>query len=253
MTLSLLLLDAALGFAIGITLGLLGGGGSILTVPALVYVVGVNPQAAVTASLVIVGLNSAFGALLHRNQGTLNWRVAFVFGGIGMIASFLAASASRNVPPHVLLTAFAVLMLVIGSWMLFVKLPDDARGASRGWLAVITGGAVVGAMTGFLGVGGGFLIVPALVLLVGLPMKQAVGTSLVVIAMNSAAGFFGHLTGAQLDLVTTGLFVVTGFAGAFVGARLVQRLSARALRQAFALFVVGLGLFLLGDNVRHLL
>lgn len=253
MTLSSLLIDVALGFVIGITLGLLGGGGSILTVPALVYVVGVSPQAAVTASLVIVGLNSALGALLHRSQGTMNWRVALVFGGIGMIASFLAASASRNVSPHVLLTAFAVLMLVIGLWMLFVKLPADAEGASRGWLAVITGGAVVGALTGFLGVGGGFLIVPALVLLVGLPMKQAVGTSLVVIAMNSAAGFLGHLTGAQLDLVTTGLFVVAGFAGAFVGARLVQRLSAHTLRQAFALFVVGLGLFLLGDNVRHLL
>ncbi|MCS7088690.1 MAG: sulfite exporter TauE/SafE family protein [Thermoflexales bacterium] len=253
MTLSSLLVDLALGFAIGITLGLLGGGGSILTVPALVYVVGITPQAAVTASLVIVGLNSALGALMHRSQGTLNWRVALVFGGVGMLASFLAANASRSVSPHVLLTLFALLMLVIGGWMLFVRLPADAEGTPRGWLAVLGGGAAVGALTGFLGVGGGFLIVPALVLLVGLPMKQAVGTSLIVITMNSAAGFLGHLASANLDVVTTGVFVVAGFVGAFVGARLVQRLSAHTLRQVFALFVVGLGLFLLGDNVRHLL
>lgn len=252
MTIGALLIDIGLGFVIGLTLGLLGGGGSILTVPALVYVVGVSPHAAVTASLVIVGANSTLGAFMHRAQGTLNWRVAFTFGGIGMLASFAAASVSKNVSPHVLLSLFALLMLVIGVWMLLSRSVGEGQRAPRGWLAVVLSGLLVGALTGFLGVGGGFLIVPALVMLVGLPMKQAIGTSLIVIAMNSLAGFLGHMAGSSLDLVTIGVFVLAGFAGAWVGAKLVAHFSPRVLRQAFAVFVIGLGVFLLGDNLRHL-
>ncbi|MDW8395368.1 MAG: sulfite exporter TauE/SafE family protein [Anaerolineae bacterium] len=252
MTIGTLLIDLGLGFAIGLTLGLLGGGGSILTVPALVYIVGISPHAAVTASLVIVGANSTLGALMHRAQGTLNWRVALAFGSVGMVASFAAAGISKNVPPHVLLSLFALLMVVIGAWMLLSRSIGESQRTPRGWLAVGLSGLLVGALTGFLGVGGGFLIVPALVMLVGLPMKQAIGTSLIVIAMNSLAGFLGHLTGSSLDLLTIGVFVLAGCAGAWVGVKLVKHFSPKMLRQAFAVFVIGLGAFLLGDNLRHL-
>jgi uncharacterized membrane protein YfcA len=232
------------------SLGLLGGGGSILTVPALVYVVGQSPQAAVTASLVIVGANSAMGAFTHRSQGTLNWKVALVFGGAGMAAAYLAAGWSKLLPPFVLMTLFALLMLVVGLFMIFKPQPSNAENADngRGWLMTIFSGIGVGLMTGFLGVGGGFLIVPALVMLVGLPIRQAVGTSLVVIAMNSLAGFLGHLDGPSVNLQVVAIFVVAGLAGALVGARLTRAIHPDHLRKAFAMFVILLALFLLVDN-----
>lgn len=248
-----LAVDIALGFVIGLTLGLLGGGGSILTVPALVYIVGVSPQAAVTASLVIVGMNSAMGAALHRKQGTLNWQVALVFGGSGMVVAYLSAGLSKQVSSHALLVLFALLMLVVGSLMLFSKPPKAEAQRARGWWVTVASGAGVGLLTGFLGVGGGFLIVPALVMLVGLPMRAAVGTSLIVIAMNSLAGFLGHLSGPPVDWGMVALFVAAGFLGALAGARLVKRINPALLRRAFAIFVIGLALVLLADNLRFVL
>jgi len=248
-----LLVELLLGFGIGLSLGLLGGGGSILTVPALVYVVGQSPQAAVTASLAIVGANSAFGALFHRTQGSLNWRIALIFGGVGMITAYLAAGLSRLFTPVALLIAFAVLMLVIGGLMLLRRQPQEESGSPRGWPVVLASGAAVGLLTGLLGVGGGFLIVPALVLLVGLPMRQAVATSLIVIAMNSLAGLLGHLSGAMPDLTLITVFVVAGLGGAFAGSRLADRLPANRLRMLFAIFVIGLAIFLLADNLPKLM
>ncbi len=243
------------GFGIGASLGLLGGGGSILTVPALVYLVGQTPQMAVATSLAIVGANSALGALFHRSQGTLNWRVALIFGGTGMVVAYLAAGASKHLSADVLMVAFALLMLVIGA-LLARRGPLRMSVTHADHLSLWKVGAVgagVGLLTGILGVGGGFLIVPALVMLVGLPMHHAVGTSLVVIAMNSLAGFLGHLTGLMLDLPLIVVFVATGLAGTFVGTRLSKRLDATLLRRIFALFVIGLALFLLYDNLPKIL
>jgi uncharacterized membrane protein YfcA len=247
-----LVIDVLLGFAIGVSLGLLGGGGSILTVPALVYVVGQSPQAAVTASLMIVGANSAMGAFMHREQGTLNWKVALVFGGVGMAAAYLSAGWSKLLPPAALMILFALLMLVVGLFMILKPQPTRQDGAGRGWLVTIVSGAGVGVLTGFLGVGGGFLIVPALVMLVGLPIRQAVGTSLVVIAMNSLAGFLGHLGGPPIDLPVVAIFVAAGLTGALVGARLARVIHPDHLRQGFALFVIVLALFLLVDNAQKI-
>lgn len=247
-----LVIDVLLGFAIGVSLGLLGGGGSILTVPALVYVVGQSPQAAVTASLVIVGANSAMGAFMHRTQGALNWKVALVFGGVGMAAAYLAAGWSKLLPPVTLMILFALLMLVVGLFMILKPQPTRQDGAGRGWLVTIASGAGVGVLTGFLGVGGGFLIVPALVMLVGLPIRQAVGTSLVVIAMNSLAGFLGHLSGPPIDLPVVAIFVAAGLTGALVGARLARLMHPDHLRKGFALFVIVLAIFLLVDNAQKI-
>lgn len=241
-------IDVFLGFGIGLSLGLLGGGGSILTVPALVYVVGQTPQVAVTASLMIVGANSALGAFAHRSQGTLNWKVALVFGGVGMTTAYLAAGWSKAIPSVWLMIAFATLMLVVGLFMIFFK-PATLHREGRGWPVTIASGAGVGLMTGFLGVGGGFLIVPALVMLVGLPIRQAVGTSLVVIAMNSLAGLLGHMGGPPLDFQTIAIFVTAGFSGALVGARLSRYVHPEHLRRLFALFVIILAIVLLVDNL----
>jgi uncharacterized protein len=250
-----LLLNLVLGFSIGATLGLLGGGGSILTVPALVYLVGQTPQVAVTTSLAIVGANSMLGAYFHRTQGTLNWRVAFVVGGTGTVVSYYAAGLSKHFSPQMLMAAFALLMLGVGVILArqrpirsYSNCDDDLKA----W-KVVAGGASVGLLTGILGVGGGFLIVPALVMLVGMPMHHAVGTSLVVIAMNSLAGFMGHLSGITLDLPLIAVFIVAGVAGTFAGARLSHRLNAELLRRAFAVFVIGLALFLLYDNLPKIL
>ncbi len=245
-----LLVEIALGFAIGLTLGLLGGGGSILTVPALVYVVGQSPQAAVTASLVIVGANSMMGVFAHRSQGTLNWPVALAFGGSGMAAAYLAAGWSQHIPSIVLMLAFALLMLVVGIFMILQKRQEEHALTAPNWGAVVGGGLAVGVMTGFLGVGGGFLIVPALVMLVGLPMRQAVGTSLVVIAMNSLAGVLGHLNGTLPDMQVVAIFVTAGITGALVGTRLTRYVRPEQLRKGFALFVILLALILLVDNLR---
>ncbi|MDX2140205.1 MAG: sulfite exporter TauE/SafE family protein [Chloroflexota bacterium] len=249
----LLAAEIGLGFVIGLTLGLLGGGGSILTVPALVYLVGQPHAAAVTASLVIVGANSAMGAFMHRTHNTLNWRVALVFGGTGMVMSYLAAGISKDISPALLMVLFALLMLLIGTVMLTQKSKPERSGDTRGLPAVIAGGAVVGMLTGVLGVGGGFLIVPALVMLIGLPMREAVSTSLIIIAMNSLAGFLGHLGTDSIDIALIVIFTAAGIAGTFMGVRLAQRVRPERLKRSFGVFVIGLALVLLLDNLSKLI
>ncbi|MEI7643321.1 MAG: sulfite exporter TauE/SafE family protein [Chloroflexales bacterium] len=244
-------IELILGFLIGLSLGLLGGGGSILTVPVLVYIVGKNPHEAVTVSLVIVGLNSLSGVGFHAQAGTLNTRIALTFGGAGMLTAYLAAALSKGIPATVLMLLFATLMLVVGGMMLLrrgkpVQADDTRRG---GLLITLAGGAGVGLLTGFLGVGGGFLIVPALVLLVGLPMREAVGTSLLVIAMNSLAGLLGHLGGPPLDISLLLVFGLAGVAGTYLGSQLARRVPPVRLQQSFAILVIVLAVALLIDNV----
>jgi uncharacterized membrane protein YfcA len=239
-------IELLLGFAIGVTLGLFGGGGSILTVPALVYVMGNEPRAAVTASLAIVGLNSLSGMWLRRSQGGVNWRVA------GMLASFATSQISKQFAGSTLLIAFAVLMLAVGASMLLLRPPQPRAQIAALSPGVLLAGAGVGALTGMLGVGGGFLIVPALVMIVGLPMRQAIGTSLMVIAMNSLAGLLGHF-GETIDVASIAAFAAAGIAGTLAGTRLATRIEPDRLRRYFAMFVVGLALVLLYDNVGRML
>ena len=242
-------LELALGFGIGLSLGLLGGGGSLLTVPALVYLVGQTPQAAVTTSLAIVGANSMVGAMFHGSHGRLDWKVALAFGSAGMLVSYLSANLSRQISPELLLVIFAFLMAGIGLMLLFRRAKEDdvADRVKPLWL-VLASGAGVGLLTGILGVGGGFLVVPALVMLVGLPVQMAVGTSLTIIAMNSIAGFLGHIRSSSLDWMVTLVFTSAGLLGTFLGMRLSRRLSPSKLQKAFAVFVIALAVFLLIDN-----
>lgn len=245
------LLVPLLGALIGLALGMLGGGGSILTVPILVYILRQDPHIAVATSLVIVGANALTGALLHRRAGHVRLRQALLFGAYGIPAAYGAARLSSLLSGPMLLVLFALLMLVIAVLMLrggITSRPATAR-PPMAWWRVLLGGVGVGFLTGFLGVGGGFLIVPALVLLVGMDMPDAVGSSLVVIALNSAAGLLGHISDGALPWTMIGLFVSAGLGGLLLGTRAAHRLSPARLRQSFAVFVVALAIVLLAINV----
>ncbi len=242
--------------AIGVSLGLLGGGGSILAVPMLVYVAGVAAPQAIAMSLAIVGATSVIASVLHGRHGRLDPKVAGLFGGAGMVGAYVGAQFTHLISHAVLLLLFAALMLVVGTLMLVRKQRESASDGApcpRSLPWVLLAGAGVGAVTGFLGVGGGFLIVPALLFFTALPMHVAVGTSLLVIAINSAAGFVGHLGQETVPLALTGAFTVAAVAGTFVGAHLAGHIPAPSMRRMFAGFVMVVALFLITANYRALL
>lgn len=242
--------------AIGISLGLLGGGGSILAVPVLVYVAGFDAKQSVAMSLAIVGSTSFIGSLLYAREGRLDIRVAAMFGGAGVVGAYFGAGLTNLVAGDLLLLIFAALMLVVATLMLMRKEraePDDETQRRKGLGPTILAGGSVGVLTGFLGVGGGFLVVPALVLFAGLPMRLAVGTSLLVIAVNSAAGFIGHMEAGGLHKSLTALFTAAAVAGTFVGARYARGVPAARLRRMFAYFVMAVAIFLAAENFRAIL
>jgi hypothetical protein len=244
---------AAVGFGaiIGILLGLLGGGGSILAVPALVYGTGLPLAAAVPTSLLVVGISSATAVLPRLRARQIQWRLAAVIGGAGAVAAFAGAAVNRLLDPRVVLIGFAVLMVAAGIRML--RDQDEAGGDCalpggginwRGCLPKsIAVGLAVGFLTGLFGVGGGFLIIPALVLLLGLPMPLAVGTSLAVIVLNAAAGFAAHAGDAPIDYRIAAAFTVAAIAGSLTAGRLAGRLPARRLQRAFAYLVFAVAVF----------
>ena len=237
-----------LGLVIGLLVGLLGAGGSILAVPALIYGVGVSPAIAVTMSLVIVGLSSASALAARLRDGVIQWRVALLMGSAGLVTAFAGAAVNRMLSEHLLLLGFAAVMLAAGLRMLhdFTKpMADNNTGDSISHLtpkALLTG-AVVGFLTGLFGVGGGFLMVPALVLVFRLSMQAAVATSLAVIVMNSAAGFVAHGGIGELDLGLTSAFTGAAVVGSLIGARLAPRLPSQVLKRWFAYLVMAIAAF----------
>jgi uncharacterized protein len=243
-----LLLALALSTLIGVSLGLLGGGGSILAVPVLVYVARVDVHAAIGMSLAVVGATALVGGLVHARAGRVDARAAALFGVAGMLGAPLGAQATHAVASRVLLLLFAALMLAVGSLMLLGRGPSRAGTPRPHPVAAPAAGLGVGLLTGFLGVGGGFLIVPALTLLAGLPIHRAIGTSLLVIAANSAAGVAGHLRQGDMPLGLTAAFTAAAALGALGGVRLASSLDPARLRRAFAAFVILVGLFLLAKN-----
>ncbi|BBZ09551.1 UPF0721 transmembrane protein [Mycolicibacterium doricum] len=243
----------AIGLAVfvGIALGLLGGGGSILTVPLLAYVAGMDAKQAIATSLLVVGVTSAVGAISHARAGRVQWRTGLIFGGAGMAGAYAGGLSARFIPGTVLLIGFAVMMVATAIAMLRGR-KDVATSGGTAPLPVpkiIVEGLVVGLVTGLVGAGGGFLVVPALALLGGLPMPVAVGTSLVVIAMKSFAGLGGYLSSVQIDwtvaLAVTGAAVV----GALAGARLTAMVNPDSLRKAFGWFVLAMSSVILGQEI----
>jgi len=246
------LIGLILSAGIGVSLGLIGGGGSIITVPVLVYALGVDTHQAIAMSLAVVGVTSLIGASMHFRKGAVDMGTGTLFGGSGVLGAFFGSKLTYLLPPEVLLLCFAGLMLVIASLMLLKRRGDPAPHARSTWRAV-TAGLVVGVLTGFLGVGGGFLIVPALVLFGGLGMKDAVGTSLVVIALNCAAGLAGHLAHGGFDPQIATLVTALAAGGALAGTALSHRASPERLNTGFALFVIAVAVFLVAKNVSVLL
>ncbi|MEU4160417.1 sulfite exporter TauE/SafE family protein [Actinoplanes sp. NPDC026670] len=238
---------AAIGFGslIGVLLGLLGGGGSILAVPALVYGAGLTLAAAVPTSLLVVGISSATALVPRLRAGLVRWRIAGIVGGTGAAAAFAGAAVNRLLDPRLVLAGFAALMAVAG-WRMLSGTNDSGGDCAlpsggvnwRGCLPKsVAAGLGVGFLTGLFGVGGGFLIIPALVLLLGLSMPAAVATSLVIIVVNSAAGFAAHAGDTTLDYRITTAFTLAAVTGSLAAGRIAGRLPTGRLHRAFAWLV----------------
>lgn len=263
----------ACGVLIGLCLGALGGGGSILTVPVLVSLLHLSPQSATCASLVIVGVTSVIAAVAHARGGHVRWRAAAVFGTLGSVTAFGGSIINRAIDSQILLIAFSALMVLAALAMLrrtrksTPSEPDDAcgtettpgDGSTHSPVAVATAttprvstaqagklaaaALVVGFLTGFLGVGGGFLIVPALVLALGYSMPVAVGTSLVIIAITSAGAFAERLGAATIPWQIVIPFTLAAVAGSFAGTAVSDRISGNALTRSFAILLIVIAVY----------
>jgi len=249
-----ILLAISLSLLIGVSLGLLGGGGSILTVPIMIYALGVGEKSAIASSLLVVGATSAVAVIAHARAGNVVWRVALIFAGAGMAGAFLGGKVAKFLPASLLLVIFAVIMFATAFFMW------RGRKATPGVPAavakplpiptILLEGLIVGLVTGLVGAGGGFLVVPALALLGGLPMQKAVGSSLVVIALKSFAGFAGYASHVTIDWELTGIVTAAAIVGSFGGAALAKKVPQEQLRKGFAVFVLVMAVFLLGKQLQ---
>lgn len=238
----MIVLGYSLALLIGLSLGLLGGGGSILTVPVLHYVMGYGVKETIPMSLVVVGLTSAVGAALHARGGTVNWRAAISFGSPAIVGAVLGAELGLRVDPRVQLAILGGVMLLAAVSMLRRRGDRRAEALPGRTLPFVTLiGAVVGLLTGFVGVGGGFLYVPALTLLGRLPIKEAVSTSLVLILASCTAAAARYHGALGFDWSAIALFSGIAIVGVAVGSRLSQRAPQVALRKGFAVLILVMG------------
>ncbi|WEJ62890.1 sulfite exporter TauE/SafE family protein [Thiomicrorhabdus lithotrophica] len=244
---------------IGVTLGLLGSGGSILTVPVLTYLVGQETKVAIAGSLMIVGIISLFSVIPYARQKLVKWRTVVIFGVPGMAGAVLGAWLAHFVSDALQMLIFSALLLV-ASYLMFkpVKLGDsEEEHQERAVSKIALDGLLVGAVTGLVGVGGGFLIIPALVLLGGLSMRLAVGTSLVIIAIKSFAGFIGYLSVLEalnltVDWYIIWMFSIIGIVGGWLGHKISSKVNQEQLKRGFAVFLVLMGAFILYKNLPSL-
>lgn len=255
----MLWLAAILSIVIGAAVGLLGGGGSILTTPLLVYVMDFDPKQAIAASLFVVAVTSFFGLIQHARAGRVRWKTGLIFGGAGMVGAFAGGQIGSRLPGSLLLAAFAIMMGATAVAMIRGRKKVEGK-AHTGLplFRILLDGFIVGLVTGLVGAGGGFLVVPALVLLGGLPMQAAVGTSLLVVMMKSIAGFIGYTVtfGGPNGFIAwnpetafnwTVALVVTAFAvvGAVGGAAISGKIHPDRLRKGFGWFVLVMAVFIL--------
>lgn len=244
-------LTVSLAVFVGITLGLLGGGGSILTVPLLAYVAGMDAKQAIATSLLVVGVTSAVGAVSHARAGRVQWRTGLIFGTAGMAGAYVGGVLAGFVPGSILLIGFALMMIATAIAMLRGRRKDvESVELPRIPIVKVVGeGLLVGLVTGLVGAGGGFLVVPALALLGGLPMPVAVGTSLIVIAMKSFAGLAGYLSSVHIDWTVALMVAAAAVAGALLGARLTAMVDPDTLRKAFGWFVLAMSAVILAQEI----
>jgi uncharacterized membrane protein YfcA len=265
------LIGHLLAVCTGISLGLLGGGGSVLALPILVYVMGVPTKSAIAMTLLVIGSVSLLGTIPHWKKGNINLKIAFIFGSATMVGAFWGARLATL--PFVTATfqmlLFATLMLIAAAFMIGrstqIDNPDyKARDRPKNltlypqpvcqycWLWLMSEGIAVGVLTGLVGVGGGFAIVPALVLLGKIPMAQAIATSLLIISLNSVAGLLGYLGHISVDWQLTLSFAFAAALGTLIGSYLGQFVSAKQLQKSFGYFLLAIATLVLIQN-RHIL
>lgn len=267
---------------IGVSLGLIGGGGSVLAAPVLIYVMQVAPKSAFAMTLVIVGITSVVGILPHWRQGNVNLKVAAVFAPPAMAGAYIGARIATlpMVTPTLQLMTFAVMMVIAAFSMIYkgkgkeaqieprissdlssyhygsppIAISDGAGAIAHTHshkyrnVAIAVEGLAVGMLTGFVGIGGGFLVIPTLVILGGLPMKEAIGTSLIILALKSVTGFAGYLGHVPVDWVLMATFTIAASAGILIGASLTRSIQPKQLEKGFGYFVLAVALFIL---VKH--
>lgn len=250
------LIGHLLAILIGVSLGLIGGGGSILAAPVLIYVMSVPAKSAFAMTLVIVGFVSLIGAIPHWQQGNVNFRIVALFSPAAMLGAYLGArlTALPLITPTVQLIAFGLMMLMASIVMIRkgsdppacsgLDCPVQAAPIPKG-LAIALEGLVVGVLTGFVGIGGGFLVIPALVVLGKTPMKEAVGTSLIILALKSVTGFAGYLGHVAIDWSLLISFTIAAGIGILIGSHLNQFISAKQLEKGFGYFVLAVAVFVL--------
>lgn len=254
------------GAITGIVLGLLGSGGSIIAMPALLYLLHVEPKQAIAMSLGIVAATATISAWDNWRRGNVDIKVAAVFGLFGVAGTFAGTRLGIHTPVAMQLTLFALVMYAAAWRMLkkkkqplaqtpqlagaggpIVAAEEEVIAAHMGHIALL--GIGVGALTGLVGVGGGFLIVPALVLLSGIPMKTAIGTSLAIVAANSSTGFAGYLGTVPIEWEIMASFTAVTVAGSFVGTRIAHRFSQETLKRSFGMFLVFVASYILLKSV----
>lgn len=238
---------------IGLSLGIFGSGGSILTVPVLLYLAQMPANTAIASSLLIVGVVSLFGSISSVRKGLVSWSHVWWFGLPGMIGAYLGAWAGAYVDSRLQLAVF-VLLMAVAAWFMWHGRNQAKAAAEVNILRIVIDGLVVGAITGFVGVGGGFLIVPALVLLGGVSMVMAIGTSLLIIAAKSFVGFGKYYAvlseqGYSFDWQVIGLVAAFGVLGSFAGAAIGARLPKHLLQKGFAIFLLLMAGFVLTQSV----
>jgi uncharacterized membrane protein YfcA len=243
------------GLATGIMLGIFGSGGSIITTPALLYLLRVEPKSAIAMSLGIIAVTATLAALQHWRRGNVDLRVTVVFGLFGAVGTYAGARLGVITPVTVQLTIFALVMFA-AAWRMLRRPPAAHRSVGAAATEAVERpdlrighialhGVAVGALAGLVGVGGGFLIVPALVLLSRLPMKQAVGTSLSIVAIQCYAGFAGYLGKVPIDYGLMATFAAVAISGSIIGTRFAHRLSPERLKRAFGVFLVLVATYIL--------
>ena len=237
-----------LSLGIGVLLGTMGSGGSIVILPVLVYIAGIEPYSAVPMSMAVVGTTSLLAAWLYARKGHFHGKAALLLGATGIVGAFVGSAATRIVSEQTLMLIFAALLLVVGIIMYRGGVQGLPPGVCRP-IRCLSVGAVVGLLSGFLGVGGGFLIVPALVLFAGLETKTAVGTSLAIIALNSAAGLLGQVRYAEFEWSFTLALATSTVVGMLMGLLVSERISEVTLRKGFAVVLLLVALIVGGLNV----
>lgn len=250
-----LIVALLLAVLVGVSLGLLGGGGSILTVPILTYVVGMAPQEAIASSLFIVGTTSIFGLWPHARAKRVRWKTGLIFGAAGMVGALGGGLVGGLLPGGLLMILFAVMMIATAVAMIRPrgKPSEETLHRNRPSFRIVLDGLLVGAGTGLVGAGGGFLVVPALTILGGLPIAVAVGTSLLVITMKSYAGLAGYLLSVQINWPFVLTFTAAAIAGSFIGAIFAGRLPEKTLRKGFGYFVLVMGAIVLIQEVPQII